>query len=218
MHSLVFLAALLVLSGCSTIGQLLERNPPVITTFEAAVEEKKAPADVLFSWAVADPDGDSLSCVLEFGDGTDAAVENCSQVTNAFHVFTKPGNYVVKLSVSDGRDVRSDTVPVSVEADAPESPSENLITDFTAQPASGSAPLLSIFRWTLLETDDVTCTLSAEDEVETVEDCGEVTETFYEFETPGAYRVLLTATAGELTSRKSVVIVVNEPPDPPQTP
>ena len=213
----------LSLSGCSTLGKILEHTPPVIETFEATVQAQGAPSEVLFSWRVNDPDSATLACILDFGDGVKGAVNNCSQVTDTFHVFAEPGNYVVKLSVSDGRDTRSDTVPVRVIEEDPSDP-DTLITQFVAQPETGDAPLLSVFRWTLRPTEDaVTCTLDFDDgETETVEDCQEVTDTFHEFDTPGAYRVVLSAETEEVTSRKSLIIVVNEPvnepPDPPQDP
>ena len=224
MRTPVFLTVLLftgsLLGGCSTIGKILETTPPTIETFEATLEGGGAPAEVLFSWTVQDPDSATLSCVLDFGDGVKESVDNCSQVTNMFHTFTEPGNYVVQLSVSDGRDTRSGTVPVVIgeggeSGDAPES----LIIQFVAQPETGNAPLLSVFRWTLDTDEAVTCTLDFDDgETETLDDCQEVTDTFHEFEDPGAYRVVLSAETEEMTSRKSLIIVVNEPPDSPQDP
>jgi len=45
----------------------------------------------------SDPDGDPLTYSWDFGDGSS------EPGATAFHYFVKPGRYVVRLKVSDGK-------------------------------------------------------------------------------------------------------------------
>lgn len=198
-------------AGCSTVAKILERFPPIVERFDASVETSTAPSDVLFSWDVSDPDSDVLSCTLDFGDDSNATIQNCAQVTNTFHTFEQAGNYVAKLTVSDEREATSSTVPVVIKQSGDEAPVNDLISQFVAQPETGTAPHLSIFRWVLKSGgQDVSCSLSFGDgEEEIVENCQDVSDTFHEFTEPGAYRVVLRATTEQTTARKSLIVVVN---------
>lgn len=205
------------LSACSVIEEVLKEEPPIIKVFEATPTQAVAPSEVLFSWEVIDRDSDKLTCTLEFGDGKTSKVENCSQVTNSFHTFAKAGNYVVKLSVTDGRDPVSSTVPVVMDEtstpEEPDTPDSLSIEAFVAQPETGTAPLLSIFRWVLSPTENpVTCTLDFGDgKSETLENCQDITDTFHSFEEAGGYRVVLEASDVTTKVQKSLIVVVNEP-------
>ena len=215
---LVLLSFISLITSCSIISDALEKNPPLIKAFEATPTEALTSEDILFSWEVADIDGDQLICTLDFGDDETEKVENCLQITNTFHTFEKPGTYIVKLSVSDGGETTVKTVPVVLKEsqvpDEPGEPSDKLVIEqFIAQPETGEAPLLSVFRWTVSAKDAVTCTLDfGDDASETIENCQDVTDTFHEFKDPGGYRVVLSADNGKNKVRKSLIIVVNAPP------
>ena len=209
------LVGMSLLAGCTILSEVLEKESPVIEAFEATPDRVTASSEVLFSWEVSDADTDELTCTLTFGDGESEHVADCAQVTNTFYTYEEVGNYVVKFEVTDGSNPVSRTIPVVVseaEPEEPEAPEGDLaIQTFVAQPETGQAPLLSIFRWIIIG-DAVTCTLTYDDgETETVENCQEVTDTFHTFEDPGGYRVVLEADDGESKVKKSLIVVVSEP-------
>ncbi len=70
-----------------------------------------APLTVDFTLSESDPDGDALSCSLDFGDGV--VHSGCG---NTSHTYTEPGRYTARYSVSDGSLSVTDTVSVTVAA------------------------------------------------------------------------------------------------------
>lgn len=69
-----------------------------------------------------------------------------------------------------------------------------VISALVPDPAEGEAPLLVSFSWEVadIEGDTLTCTLVYDDsEEQKVDNCGEVTNTFYTFYEPGGYTVKL---------------------------
>ena len=200
--------ALLVLSGCSTIGAILERTPPAITSFEATQIDDST--EVLFSWNITDPDSDTLTCTISFADASSQFIENCSQVRDLFHIYDTPGTYVVQLSVTDGRNTRSTTEPVILAAPE-EDPTSGaaLLSAFSAQSKVGPAPLTSIFSWELEGSGPVTCTLDFGDgQNEVYENCDETSEAAHQFFFAGEYRVLLSAQSESAVDTKGVIVVV----------
>ena len=106
---------MVLLAGCDIIRDQLDGNqPPVIDTFEADPAEGTAPLVTGFSWIVADVEGEVLTCVLTFGDGQTAEVENCAEVSNQFHEYRAAGGLVAVLQVSDGTSSTSKSVAVRV--------------------------------------------------------------------------------------------------------
>jgi len=90
------------------------------------------------------------------------------------------------------------------------------VSEFVAEPAEGEAPLLVAFSWELadLEGDTLTCILTYEGAArETVQNCGQVTDTFHTFEESGGYTVVLSVSDGLNTAAKSVAVRVLDPAD-----
>lgn len=99
-----------VLTSCGAGGSG-ERPPsasalnhaPTISSFVATTTSGAPPVSVRFSWAVSDPDGDSLSCQLDLGDGSGpAAISNCSGGSGFQYVYRTSGNFKATLAASDG--------------------------------------------------------------------------------------------------------------------
>lgn len=77
----------------------------VTLTFTADPERGEAPLTAEFEWTSEGLAGQN--CVLDFGDGATQEIENCAQVTNAFHTFKSSGGFVVTLTFPEvaGRSV-----------------------------------------------------------------------------------------------------------------
>jgi len=71
-------------------------NEPPVVTLTASSLNVLAGADVMLSATVADPNGDATGVFWNFADGTTA-----SQVTQTTHRWAAPGQYPVRLLVSD---------------------------------------------------------------------------------------------------------------------
>ena len=200
------------LTGCSIIAELTEQNSPVIETFTVDPEEGYAPLEVLYEWRISDPDGDSVRCTLDYGDSDMTRIGDCDEVTAEFHVYQEPGSYIITLSADDGGGEVRRTAAVVVDENSDGSPEDEdfAITSLIAQPNQGAAPLLSALSWTLQAKGSATCTLSFGDgtDNEVIENCQDVTDAFHTFEDEGGYRVILEATDGETTVRKSLVVIV----------
>ena len=85
-------------------------TPPVIGAATATPTSGFAPLDVAFTAAATDADGDPLSYSWDFdGDGTaDAGTKD------ATHTYTQPGDRSAVLTVSDGEESVTRSVPLSV--------------------------------------------------------------------------------------------------------
>lgn len=80
-------------------------------------------------------------------------------------------------------------------------------------PSEGEAPLLVGFSWDIadVEGDTLSCRLIYGDgEEQTINNCGEVTNTFHTFEETGGYTVMLTVNDGLNRAAKSVAVRVLE--------
>ncbi len=83
-------------------------HAPVILSFQVDKNVVDNPRSLIrFSGSVSDPDGDSLSYLLDFGDGTKATVLPVE------HFYVLKGNYQAVLTVRDGKG-GSDTASVSI--------------------------------------------------------------------------------------------------------
>lgn len=89
-----------------------------------------------------------------------------------------------------------------------------VISALAPDPAEGDAPLLVGFSWEVadIEGDILSCTLVYGDGEEQIDNCGEVTNTFYTFYDPGGYTVKLRVNDGFNSAVSSVAIRVLEAP------
>ncbi|GEM90226.1 S8 family serine peptidase [Oceanithermus desulfurans] len=122
--ALLFL--LFVLAGCRI------NTPPEVVSFTAAPATGYAPLSVQFTVSALDPDGDTLSCTLNFGDGTTPAQFACNNLLTVLHNYDA-GSFTATLTVSDGRGGTA-SASTQITATAPTPPAD-------ACPAPGSLSL-----------------------------------------------------------------------------
>jgi len=77
--------------------------PPVILSLAGGPTPVMVNDPVEFSWEVADPDFDTLSCALDAdGDGTvDITFDDCSGTSTTTFFYDAPGDYTAVLVVTD---------------------------------------------------------------------------------------------------------------------
>ncbi|WP_456480828.1 S8 family serine peptidase [Oceanithermus sp.] len=90
-------ASLFILAGCRI------NTPPVITNFSASPASGYAPLQVTFRVSANDPDGDQITCNINFGDGNSIGPLPCSSTLNQSHAYDNSGIYTAILTVNDGR-------------------------------------------------------------------------------------------------------------------
>lgn len=86
-----------------------------------------------------------------------------------------------------------------------------VIKELSITPNDGPAPLLSAVSWSILSSSEkpVTCTLDFGDGTQkTLEDCANLSDTFYTYEKPGGYILVLTATLGKQETKRTVPVTV----------
>ncbi len=109
-----------------------EANKPPTASITASATEGTVPLKVAFAGSGTDPEGGELSFHWSFGDGD----EGDGRTVN--HTFSSPGDYTVRLTVTDsaGKQGTSDVVIHAKGAQAPP-----LSISFEASPREGYAPL-----------------------------------------------------------------------------
>jgi len=95
-------------SAAATVNVTVTNAPPRIITVSISSSETTVNEPVRFRSTASDPDGDALTFLWEFGDGT------TSHDQNPTHYYTKAGTYTVTLRVSDGISQETRTNVVSV--------------------------------------------------------------------------------------------------------
>jgi hypothetical protein len=108
----------------------------VITSFTTPFAAVTTPALVPFSWTVADPQGNALTCTLDVEDDGDVelTLPDCQGTRSRNVGVGTTGPLVVRLSVSDGSETASATVAFSA------SPGPTETYDVVLRPQSPLAP------------------------------------------------------------------------------
>ncbi|MGA9520341.1 MAG: M66 family metalloprotease, partial [Myxococcaceae bacterium] len=83
--------------------EIAENLPPTIAGFSGSPTAKPVPLQATFTWSVSDPEGDPLTCAIDFeGDGVeDEIIPDCSSSISAETVYLTPGNWTPRLTVRD---------------------------------------------------------------------------------------------------------------------
>lgn len=95
-------------------------NAPTISAFTTEISTTST-LEVTFSWAVADADGDALSCELTPGEGLGSvSVANCLTTTSTTVTYDEAGSFTATLQVSDlSNDSSNKDVAVTIEEGTP---------------------------------------------------------------------------------------------------
>ncbi|MCY4515117.1 MAG: PKD domain-containing protein [Candidatus Tectomicrobia bacterium] len=198
------------LSGCGGGGggegeeETATPVPPEIAApvadFTATPVMGSAPLEVSFRDASSSPDAAITAWMWDFGDGTTSTDQNPT------HHFDDPGGYTISLMVtaSSGSDTLTRQTLVQVSALA------GPVTDFTATPVMGSAPLEVSFQDSSSSPDAAITAWRW--------DFGDGTTSTeqnptHAFNSPGGYTVSLTVTAssGSDTRTRQALVLVSAP-------
>ena len=114
-----FTARFSVTDGTNTVSESIgikvrekENKAPIINRFEAIPKEGHSPLIASFYMDVTDPDGDSVSCKIDFGDGTSSQQNSCNLLNGVTHQYIGIGSYTAKLVAEDelGKEVSATEV------------------------------------------------------------------------------------------------------------
>lgn len=95
------LTAVNAIGSASAQTTVVVNDPPSVTSF-APERVEVAGRPLRFAWSVSDPDGDTLRCTLEPGDGASSVVvDDCTVNTDASYVYDHGGRFTATLSVED---------------------------------------------------------------------------------------------------------------------
>ena len=116
-----------------TVADPVGNQPPSVTA-AAVPQSGKAPLDVQLSAQGTDPDGDVLTYVWDFGDGSAGAAGR-----RARHVYTRNGVFTAKVTATDrAGNTATGTVAITVGNPAG---GQAPTVQAAADPASGTGPL-----------------------------------------------------------------------------
>ncbi len=152
-----------VTDGTNTVSESIainvrENNAPVINRFEASPSGGRSPLIASFYVDVTDSDGDSVSCRIDFGDGTLSHQDDCYLLNGVTHQYIGIGKYTAKLVAEDefGKEIyATETIRVISQ--------EPLVEFFTLSTSTGSYILPNdiTLQWKATHPDEVpvTCDL-----------------------------------------------------------
>jgi PKD repeat protein len=159
---------------------------------------------VTASGTFTESDMDSTHTVKwDWGDGSasDGTVDETLKSVAGSHVYTAPGTYTVKFTVTDGPGSArtSDSATITIAVVSPP------VADFTASPTTGLAPLL--VQFTDASTGAASLSWAFGDGATST-----LQNPSHTYISPGSYKVTLTATNPDGTSSKDMQILVTMPP------
>ncbi|WP_109830639.1 glycoside hydrolase family 48 protein [Reichenbachiella versicolor] len=177
--------------------EVLDSNDAPIAAIAVDNVSGVAPATFNFDGTgSSDPNGDPLTYLWDFGDGSTSTLASPS------HVYNLEGNYTVTLIVNDGSRDSDPVVQILSVTDG------SLIVSFTATPDTGTIPLTVSFDASE-SSDPEGGTLSYSwDFGNGLSGTGVNSTSTYA--TAGSYTVTLTATSGVKTGTATQVITANE--------
>ncbi len=158
-------------------------HPPIIDSIIADPQQGNAPLTVTYTITAYDPDGDSIIYTINFGDGKSYS----GQEETTTHTYQKSGEYDAKICVCDIH-LSCTCTYKHIEVDPNPSPQ---VTNFTASPIQGVAPLTVTFTVTAVDRAITNYTYNFGD--------GHIEQTtepvvIHTYSDPGIYRATVTVT------------------------
>ena len=178
---------------------------PVINQFVATPSQGVAPLEVCFQYSASDPDSDKVNCILDFGDGKQVRLVNCSGKIN--HTYQNPGVYQASFQVRESGRGRfsSSEIRIFVAEQGVNSPP---VVKLAAHPLSGDPPLEVTISYDVTDPDGdlIQAEISFGDgsQQPLTAPYGNITYTYTE---NGTYKITLTASDGKGGSTAKEVIV-----------
>lgn len=180
-------------------------NAPTITSFTAEVSTTSA-LQVTYTWAVADADSDTLSCVLKpSGDVADVNISDCTATTSTTVTYTSGGDFTANLAVTDPSNASANS-NLSVSVTSPNT--APAIDTFTA---SNSA-LEVTFSWAVSDSDNDTlsCVLNPGEGIASINiaDCSATTSTLVNYQAAGDYTANLQVSDANDANNQDLALTV----------
>ncbi len=177
-------------------------NQAPILDLSVAPVSGSAPLSVAAVMSASDPDEDSLTYQIDFGDGSELVTGPYPPVEPVAHTFASPGNYMVRAVVSDGRLSAVRTARISVVLPEPITASAGddqtvVVGEQVRFDGAASRPteLLTAFEWAFGDGHT-----------------GSGRTVHHTYTEPGEYTVKLTTRAGSESATDTALIRVTPVP------
>src|SRR5262245_33323020 len=126
-------------------------QPPTVSASRAPTGNVRVGNPIAFTATAADPDGDTLTYLWDFGDGTTSTEQNPTKA------FLAAATRTVTVAVSDGTGNTVTSAPLTVVVQANRNPSAN---GLTMTPQAGFVPLTVTWGGAATDPDGAGHTLS----------------------------------------------------------
>jgi cytochrome c len=199
----------LCLSMATTAMAQATNQPPTVSASRNPAGNVRVGVPIAFTATATDPDGDTLTYLWDFGDGTNSSEQNPTKA------FLAAATRSVTVTVSDGKEGGTVTsAPLSVVVQANRNPSAN---GLTMSPQAGVAPVTVTWGGAATDQDGPSHTLSYawDFDADGIDDSTASNPSFT-YNAAGTYmpRVRVTDPFGGTVTRTFVVNVIPEARDP----
>lgn len=192
---------------------------PVIDSLTVSPNPSETGQDVTFSWSIADPDGDAMSCVVSPGDDPANDVEiPCSEGQGSLtYRYDTGGTYTFALRVRDATLETTETGTIVVEPEPTATNRAPDIESLSVSPNPSEAGQEVTFTWNASDADGdgLRCELShgdgTPDTVKSFCPRGE-SSSAHSYDAPGTYTAELRISDGTATTAKKINVTVEEAP------
>jgi type 1 glutamine amidotransferase len=199
----------LCLSMATTAAAQAENQPPTVSASRNPAGNVRVGVPIAFTAAASDPDGDSLTYLWDFGDGTTSTEQNPTK-----H-YLAAATRTVTVSVSDGRGGSATSAPLTVVVQSNRAPQTG---GLTMSPQAGVAPVTVTWGGAATDQDGpshLPLSYAWDLDGDGADDTTAQNPT-HTYTTPGTYlpRVRVTDQFGGVANRTFVVNVIPAERDP----